>query len=30
MQDFYSFKADVYSYLDSKYEHLSGTFSKKF
>ena len=30
MADFYKFKADVYSYLDGKYEHLSNTFAKKF
>lgn len=30
MQDFYRFKADVYSYQDGKYEQLNNTFAKKF
>ena len=30
MEDFYKFKADVYQYLDSKYENMQSVYSNKF
>ncbi|CDW85363.1 UNKNOWN [Stylonychia lemnae] len=30
MEDFYKFKADVYQYLDSKYENLQNIYANKF
>lgn len=30
MEDFYKFKADVYQYLDGKYEQLHGVYQNKF
>jgi hypothetical protein len=30
LEEFYKFKADVYSYLDNKYEAITGTYGIKF
>jgi chromosome segregation ATPase len=30
LEEFYKFKADVYSYLDNKYEAITGTYGTKF